>query len=269
VSLLDITGLTIEIGGRRLVDGVSFAVAPGERVGLIGESGSGKSLTCFALSGLLPSAATVAGSIVFEGEEIVGADERRLSALRGARIGMVFQEPATALDPLQTVGRQLVSGLMARRRLSRAERLRESHRLAAEVGLPEPEAIVHRYPHELSGGQRQRVVIAGAMAAGPSLVVADEPTTALDVTVQARVLRLLEERCAAAGSGLLLVTHDMAVAMQTCDRIVVMRRGRIVEEGTPRQLIDAPADAYTAMLVDAAYETSWQPAHEEKAEVAA
>ncbi|WP_261164099.1 ABC transporter ATP-binding protein [Microbacterium sp. Marseille-Q6965] len=269
MTLLDITDLTIEIGGRRLVDGVSFAVAPGERVGLIGESGSGKSLTCFALTGLLPPTAVVTGSIVFEGENLVGADERRLSAIRGQRVGMVFQEPATALDPLQPVGRQMVSGMAARRRLSRTDRLREARRLAVEVGLPEPESIVHRYPHELSGGQRQRVVIAGAMATAPSLVVADEPTTALDVTVQARVLRLLEERCAAAHSGLLLVTHDMAVAMQSCDRIVVMRRGRVIEEGTPSRLIASPTDPYTAMLIDAAYETSWQPTQDEPVGVAA
>lgn len=259
MSLLQVTDLAVAIGGRPLVHGVSLTIDRGERLGLIGESGSGKSLTCLALLGLLPRGSRVTGSISLHGRELTGVDERAMAQSRGTEIGMVFQEPLSALDPLQTIGRQLVSPLRAHRLVRRGEWRTRAVELAAEVGLPEPEGIVERYPHELSGGQRQRVVIAMAMAARPSLVVADEPTTALDVTVQARILALLEERCAALGSSLLLVTHDMAVAMLTCDRILVMRHGRVVEEGRPADLIAAPHHPYTATLVEAAYATSWQP----------
>lgn len=258
MTLLDVTDLTIAIGDRTIVDHVSFSVRPGERVGLIGESGSGKSLTCFAVAGLLPAGASVTGSIRFEGEELAGTSEKRRRALRGSRIGMVFQEPQSALDPLSSIGRQLVGAIRARRRMTRSEAHRLAVELATEVGLPDPERTVRRFPHELSGGQRQRVVIAAALAAGPGLVLADEPTTALDVTVQARILDLLDRRCAALGSGLLLVTHDMAVAMRTCDRILVMAGGRLVAEGAPRTIVDDPGHPAAAALVDAAYETGWQ-----------
>lgn len=258
MTMLDVTDLSISIGARTIVDRVSFRVRPGERVGLIGESGSGKSLTCFAVAGLLPPEAHVAGSIRFAGDELVGAAEPRRHALRGSSIGMVFQEPQSALDPLSTIGRQLVGAIRARRRMPRGKATRLAVDLATEVGLPDPERIVRRYPHELSGGQRQRVVIAAALAARPSLLLADEPTTALDVTVQARILDLLDQRCAALGSGLLMVTHDMAVAMRTCDRIVVMAGGRLIAEGPPRSIIDDPGHPVAAALVDAAYETGWQ-----------
>ena len=269
MTLLDVTDLSIAIGDRTIVDRVSFSVRPGERVGLIGESGSGKSLTCFAIAGLLPRAARVTGSIRFEGEELVGASEARRRDLRGSRIGMVFQEPQSALDPLSSIGRQLVGAIRARRRMPRAEAHRRAVELATEVGLPDPERVVGRYPHELSGGQRQRVVIAAALAARPSLLLADEPTTALDVTVQARILDLLDQRCAALGSGLLLVTHDMAVAMRTCDHIVVMAKGRLIAEGSPRSIVDDPGHPDAAALVDAAYETGWQAAPRAAAPVTA
>lgn len=260
MTLLDVSDLSISIGDRTVVDRVSFSIGPGERLGLIGESGSGKSLTCFAIAGLLPRGARVTGSIRFEGEELVGAGENRRRELRGSRIGMVFQEPQSALDPLSTVGRQLVGAVRARRRMPRGVAHRLAVELAAEVGLPDPERAVRRYPHELSGGQRQRVVIASALATRPGLLLADEPTTALDVTVQARILDLLDQRCTAIGNGLLLVTHDMAVAMRTCDRLVVMAGGRLVAEGSPRSLVDDPGHPAAAALVDAAYETGWQSA---------
>ncbi|WP_119696742.1 ABC transporter ATP-binding protein [Microbacterium halotolerans] len=259
MTLLTITDLSVDIAGRRVVDRVSFTVDRGERVGLIGESGSGKSLTCFAASGLLPERAVATGSVVVDGQEVLGSDEKRLASVRGSAIGMVFQEPQTALDPLMRVGRQMTSPLEARRRLGRRERERIAIELASEVGLPDPDETIRRYPHELSGGQRQRVVIAGALASRPSLLIADEPTTALDVTIQARILRLLEDRCRAYGAGLVLVTHDMAVAFQTCDRLLVMQGGRVVEHGTPMDLIERPMEAYTSALVEAAYETGWHP----------
>jgi peptide/nickel transport system ATP-binding protein len=260
MTVLDIQNLNIRIAGRTLVDDLSLHIDAAERVGLIGESGSGKSLTCMAVLGLLPDGAEVSGSIRFEGHDLVGAGDRVYRALRGSRIGCVFQEPQTALDPLQRVGPQITSALRARRRLTRSEAREIAVRLADDVGLPDPERIVRRYPHELSGGQRQRVVIAMAMAASPALLLADEPTTALDVTVQARILELLGGKLARERSSLLLVTHDMAVAANICDRLAVMRHGRIVEQGATRDILANPRHAYTAELVEGAYATSWRPA---------
>jgi peptide/nickel transport system ATP-binding protein len=207
--------------------------------------------------GLLPPHARASGSIRFDGEEILGIPDRRLRNLRGTAIGCVFQEPHTALDPLARIGAQLVSPLRVRVRMSRDRQRALAVELAACVGLPDPEHIVRRFPHELSGGQRQRVVIAMATAANPALVLADEPTTALDVTVQARILDLLGGRVAETGAALLLVTHDMAVAATTCDRLVIMRRGVIVEQGTTRDVVQAPVHPYTRSLIDAAYATSY------------
>ena len=260
MTLLAISRLSIEIAGRRIVDDVSLSVSAGERVGLIGESGSGKSLTCMAVLGLLPPQAAVTGSILVDGHEVVGAHPKTLRALRGQTVGCVFQEPQSALDPLLPIHKHLVAGLRAHTRLSRAAGMARAIELAASVGLPDPAALVRRFPHELSGGQRQRVMIAMAMAASPALLLADEPTTALDVTVQARVLELMTRLVRGSGAGSLLVTHDMAVAASQCDRIAVMQAGRIVETGTPEALIHAPVAPYTAQLIDAAYATSWQPA---------
>ncbi|MGF3052950.1 ATP-binding cassette domain-containing protein [Microbacterium sp. YY-03] len=262
MTLLSIDNLTITIAGRTVVDGVSLHVEHGERVGLIGESGSGKSLTCLATLGLLPPTASATGSITVEGAQVIGASTRYLHKLRGRTVGCVFQEPQTALDPLTTIGRHLVSPLRAHGQLRPGSARRTAIALADMVGLPDPESIIRRYPHELSGGQRQRVMIAMAMSTRPSLLLADEPTTALDVTVQARVLALMGDLTERSGAGVLLVTHDMAVAASRCDRIVVMQSGRIVETGTPEQLLTNPREEYTARLVDAAYATSWQPARE-------
>ncbi len=259
MSMLEVSGLSVTLGGRRVVDGVSLSVDHGERVGLIGESGSGKSLTCLAILGLLPEHAVVGGSIRFRGEELVGRDERAMRDVRGRRIGCVFQEPLTALDPLQRIGRQLIAGPRAHGRLRGSSARALALRLARDVGLPEPERTLRRYPHELSGGQRQRVMIAMAMASAPELVLADEPTTALDVTVQARILDLLAAEAARHRSGLLLVTHDMAVAVTACDRLLVMREGRIVESGPSARLALRPQHDYTVALMDAAYATSWRP----------
>lgn len=268
MTLLDIRDLTITIDDRVVVDDVSLSVAEGERVGLIGESGSGKSLTCMAVLGLLPARGGLSGSIVLDGTETVGADARVLRGLRGRTAGCIFQEPQSALDPLMPIHRHLVAPLRAHGLLRRRDARGTAIQLAESVGLADPAEIVRRYPHELSGGQRQRVMIAMAMSTRPRLLLADEPTTALDVTVQARVLDLMGGLAGRDGTGILLVTHDMAVAASRCDRIVVMQNGRIVEEGTPERLISAPRTAYTAELVDAAYTTGWQP-DARRAEVAA
>lgn len=262
MTLLQITNLSIDIGDRRIVHDVSLHIERGERVGLIGESGSGKSLTCMATLGLLPPRGRMSGSISINGTEVQGASASTLRSLRGAEVGCVFQEPQSALDPLTPIHRHLVAALRAHGPLRRREAMAKAIELARSVGLPDPETLVRRYPHELSGGQRQRVMIAMAMASRPALLLADEPTTALDVTVQARVLDLMSDLATHTGTGTLLVTHDMAVAATRCDRIVVMQSGRIIEEGTPDDLIERPQVKYTAQLIDAAYATSWQPTRE-------
>lgn len=262
MTLLDISNLSIRIGDRLIVDDITLAIRPGERVGLIGESGSGKSLTCMAVLGLLPAGAIATGSIRVRGREVLGASPADLRQLRGRTVGCVFQEPQSALDPLMPIHRHLVAGIRAHQPLGRKAAMAKAIELAASVGLPDPETLVRRYPHELSGGQRQRVMIAMAMATKPALLLADEPTTALDVTVQARVLELMGELVTGSGAGSLLVTHDMAVAASQCDRVAVMQSGRIVEEGAPGELIARPHAEYTARLIDAAYATSWQPALE-------
>jgi len=257
MNVLEIRDLTVRIGGRTVVDSVNLDVGRGERVGLLGESGSGKSLTCMATLGLLSHTARATGSIRLVGEQILGATDRRMRALRGAQLGCVFQEPQSALDPLARIGDQLTSPLRARARISRHGRHKLAVALAARVGLPDPQHIVRRFPHELSGGQRQRVVVAMATAAAPALVLADEPTTALDVTVQAHILELLGGRVAETGAALLLVTHDIAVAATTCDRLVVLRGGVVVEQGSTDDVLRRPAHPYTRGLVDAAYATSY------------
>lgn len=256
--MLNVENLTVRIGGRPVLEGVSFTVETGERVGLVGESGSGKSLTCAAIIGLLPRGATASGSIRFQGRELLGAPERDLAHLRGATLGMVFQEPSAALDPLQRIGTQITSPLRAHGLAQGRELRQRARELAASVGLPDVDDVLRRYPHQLSGGQRQRVMIAMAVAGDPQLVLADEPTTALDVTVQARILDLLEKQVRRRGAALVLVTHDMAVAAATADRLLVMRAGRIVDEGSPEQLIAHPGCPYTAQLVRAAYGTAWE-----------
>ncbi|AZS35465.1 Oligopeptide transport ATP-binding protein OppD [Microbacterium lemovicicum] len=251
MSLLEISGLTVRAAGTVLVDDVSLAVGPGDRVGLIGESGSGKSLTSLAAVGLLPDALRVSGSVLLDGHEVVGAGDRTLRPLRGPVAQVVFQEPLTALDPLMRVGAQIAEPL--RRHLGlRGAALRDAVREAlAEVVLTDPR-IARAYPHELSGGQRQRVAIAMALAARPRLLIADEPTTALDVTVQDAVLSLLERLVAERGMALLFVSHDLAVVSRMTERIAVLRGGRVVESGPVGDVLWAPQHPYTAALVASA-----------------
>ncbi len=256
---LAVSDLAIEIGGRRVVDGVSFEVPDGARVGLIGESGSGKSLTALAILGLLPDGARVSGSIRWSGRELLGLPDRELARLRGDEIGMVFQEPQTALNPIRTVGRQIAESVRIHRTVSRAEAARIAVEEARRVSLPEPEAIVRRYPHQLSGGQRQRVAIAMALACRPRLLIADEPTTALDVTIQAEILRLLRGLVEDAGMALVFITHDLAVLSQVATHAVVLEHGRVVEQGPVSRLLNAPAHPVTQGLVRDATATLWSP----------
>lgn len=248
---LDVTDLVIEIAGRRVVDGVSFAVADGARVGIIGESGSGKSLTALAALGLLPDGATVSGSIRWNGRELVGLPDRELAQLRGDEIGMVFQEPQTALNPIRTVGRQIAEAVRIHERLGRTEALRRAVAEAARVHLPDPERIVRRYPHQLSGGQRQRVAIARGLVLRPDLLVLDEPVSALDVSVQAQILQLLVDLQVEFGLTYAFITHDLAVVRQIADEVAVVAAGRVVESGRVADVFDRPAATETRRLLDA------------------
>ncbi|MGF1456498.1 MAG: ABC transporter ATP-binding protein [Alphaproteobacteria bacterium] len=255
-GLLEVSDLSVTFHGGgtpvQAVDTVSFTMAPGETLALVGESGSGKSTVALALSGLLPaSARTRARRLALEGRDHAHADEETLRRLRGARIGMIFQEPMTALNPLHGIGRQIGEPLRVHRGLSRAQiRTRVIERLE-RVGLGALTRRLDALPHQLSGGQRQRVMIAMALAGEPDLLVADEPTTALDVTVQAQILTLLKDLKAQLGMGLLLITHDLGVVRHMADRVCVMKDGRIVETGTTQALFSEPEHPYTRMLIAA------------------
>ena len=256
-SSVTVSNLTIEVGGRVVVDDVSFHVDGGERFGLIGESGSGKSLTALALLGLLPEGARVSGSIRLGDTEIVGLSERELARIRGRRLGIVFQEPRTALNPIRTVGRQIMTPIRRHTDASKHDARRRAIELATLVRLPEPDRIVDRYPHQLSGGQRQRVAIAIALAADPDVLIADEPTTALDVTIQAEILDLFARIQRERGMSLLFITHDLAVLQRTVDRASVLAEGRVVEEASIETLLHDPASPVTRALLEAARATTW------------
>lgn len=246
---LIVEDLSVEIGGTRVVDGVSFEVPDGARTGIIGESGSGKSLTALAIMGLLPDGAVASGSIRWDGRELIGMPDRERARIRGREIGMIFQEPASALNPIRRVGVQMSEAARIHRSVNRRDAAALAVDLARDVGLPSPETVVDSYPHQLSGGQRQRVGIAAALAGRPSLVVADEPTTALDVTVQAQIMALLGEIQEHDGTALLLITHDLGVVADVADRAVVMYGGRVAESGSIREVYDHPAHPYTVGLM--------------------
>ncbi|MEI3844188.1 MULTISPECIES: ABC transporter ATP-binding protein [unclassified Microbacterium] len=256
---LEVSDLRIDIDGRRVVDGVSFSVPDGARVGLIGESGSGKSLTALAVLGLLPEGAIATGSVRWRGREILGLPDRELATVRGDEIGIVFQEPRTALNPIRTVGRQIGESIRIHERIGRRAARSRAIAEAERVRLPDPASIIDRYPHQLSGGQRQRVAIAMALAARPRLLIADEPTTALDVTIQAEILTLLLSLVASEGMSLVFITHDLAVLAQVATHGVVLEDGRVVEEGPVDTLLSAPASAVTQGLLRDATATLWRP----------
>jgi peptide/nickel transport system ATP-binding protein len=244
--VLRVEGLTVRAEAVELVREVSFTIAPGERVGLIGESGSGKSLTALALMGLLPEGVTAAGRATLDGRDLVGVPEKRLKRLRGRDLSMVFQEPMTALNPLMRVGAQ-VAEVMTLHGRGRQEARERALGLLGRVRLPEPAHIARAYPHQLSGGQRQRVMLAIALANEPELLICDEPTTALDVTVQKQMLDLIAEVAPA----LLFITHDLAVVASVCERVLVMYGGRVVESGTVREVFTRPRHRYTEGLLAA------------------
>jgi oligopeptide/dipeptide ABC transporter ATP-binding protein len=256
LAIQDLTVVFPGIASREpdvaVVRGASLRVNPGEVVGLVGESGSGKTMTALAVLRLVPAPGRIVGGTVrLAGEDVLALPERELRRLRGGRVGMVFQEPAAALDPVFTVGFQLVEAIRAHRDVPRRIARRRAEELLARVAIPEPRQRLDAYPHQLSGGQRQRVMIALALAAEPALLLADEPTTALDVTLQAQVLELLLSLRDELGLGILLVTHDLAVVAETCDRVVVMYCGEVVEEASTAELFAAPAHPYSRGLLAA------------------
>jgi ABC-type dipeptide/oligopeptide/nickel transport system ATPase component len=249
MSHLEIADLRVAYAGTEVVRGVSITVAPGESVAIVGGSGSGKTQTALATLGLLERSARVSGSIRFDGEELLGRPEAELNRLRGARIGMVFQDALSSLNPHLTLGTQLAEPLIWHRGLSRAQARREALALLEAVRIAEPERRLRQYPHECSGGMRQRVLIAMALACNPALLVADEPTTALDVTVQAQILELLAELREQRKLALLLISHDLGVVAQLCRRVLVLEHGRAVEEGPVERVLAAPEHPFTRELV--------------------
>ena len=252
--LLEVRDLCVEFptrhGPLRALDGVSFDIAPGEILGVVGESGAGKSLTGAAVIGLLePPGRVCLGQVLLEGSRIDDLPREAMRRLQGRRIGAIFQDPLTSLDPLYTVGHQLVETLRAHFALGTSQAREQAVELLRQTGIPAPEARLAQYPHEFSGGMRQRVVIALALAAKPALVIADEPTTALDVAVQAQILQLLRWVTQARGAAVMLITHDMGVVAETCDRVAVMYAGRVVEIGPVDEVLQRPAHPYTVGLM--------------------
>ncbi|HUH94564.1 MAG TPA: ABC transporter ATP-binding protein [Casimicrobiaceae bacterium] len=256
-SLLEVRGLAVEYraseGPVRAVDDLAFGIGRGETVAIVGESGSGKSTTALALLRLLPDppGRIVAGEIVFAGRDLARLPDGELRDVRGRDVAMIFQDPLAALNPIQMVGTQMVEMLRRHRKVSSAAAERQAIEMLGLVGMPTPQRIFARYPHQLSGGMRQRAMIGIALMCHPQLLIADEPTSALDVTVQAQVLDLLASLKQRLGMALLLITHDLAVVAEIADRVVVMYAGRKVEEGPVRSVFTAPLHPYTAALLDA------------------
>ncbi|HZP99210.1 MAG TPA: ABC transporter ATP-binding protein [Reyranella sp.] len=257
--LLEIRGLTVSFDHHPVVGGFDLDIRRGEAVGIVGESGSGKSVTWLAVLGLLSGKPAVEGKALLERRDIIGASQERLSKVRGGRIGLIFQDPISALNPIHRVGAQVVEALRLHRGLAAPEAWREARRLFDLVGIPDAEQRLNSYPHELSGGQNQRVMIAMALAGEPDLLVADEPTTALDVTIQAQILTLIARLRRDMNMSLVLISHDLSVVAEFCDRIVVMYAGRIMETGPAEVLLDRPAHPYTQGLVRAAPILSGEP----------
>jgi len=252
--LLAVENLRVEFPTRRgaliAVDDISFEIARGETLGVVGESGAGKSLTGAAIIGLLEPPGRIAGGrIFFDGRRIDNLPYAEMRRLRGAKIGAIFQDPLTSLNPLYTVGRQLIETIRTHLPLSETEAKRRAVSLLEEVGIPAPERRLDQYPHQFSGGMRQRVVIALALCANPQLIVADEPTTALDVSIQAQIVALIKRLCREHGTAVMLVTHDMGVIAETADRVAVMYSGRIAEIGPVRSVIKSPKHPYTVGLM--------------------
>ncbi len=256
MSLLQVKNLVVEFPNRRgtlrALDDISFDIAPGEVLGVVGESGAGKSLTGASIIGLLePPGRIASGQVVLEGRRIDDLPAAEMRQIRGRRIGAIFQDPLTSLNPLYTIGRQLTETIQTHLKVDAAEARRRAIALLEDTGIPAAAERIDHYPHQFSGGMRQRVVIALALAAEPQLIVADEPTTALDVSIQAQIIQLLKRVCRERGAAVMLITHDMGVIAETCDRVAVMYAGRIAEIGPVHQVINAPAHPYTRGLMAA------------------
>jgi len=252
--LLQVKNLVVEFTNRhgtlRALDGVSFDIAPGEILGVVGESGAGKSLTGAAIIGLLePPGKVASGEIVLKGQRIDNLPVHEMRKIRGRRIGAIFQDPLTSLNPLYTVGRQLTETILTHLPVTPAEARQRAIQLLKDTGIPAAEQRIDHHPHQFSGGMRQRVVIALALAAEPELIVADEPTTALDVSIQAQIIGLLKRICKERGAAVMLITHDMGVIAETCDRVAVLYAGRVAELGPVQQVIHQPAHPYTRGLM--------------------
>ena len=250
--LLDVRSLSVRFGDRTVVDRVSFQIAAGETLGLVGESGSGKSVTAFSVLRLVqPPGQITGGQIVFAGQDLLTLTEREMREVRGAKISLIFQEPMTALNPVMRIGDQIAEALTVHDLATRADARLRAIELLEAVRIPDASRRVRDYPHQLSGGMRQRVMIAIALACRPPLIIADEPTTALDVTIQAQVLELLRELRERYNLSLLLITHDFGVIAEMADRVAVMFKGQIVEQGPVRQILRTPQHDYTRALLAA------------------
>ena len=254
--LLSVEGLTTAFdtdeGRVTAVDGVSFDLAAGSTLGIVGESGCGKSVTAMSIMRLLPRPAgkILSGLVQFEGEDLIQVPDERMQVIRGKEVGMIFQEPMTALNPVHKVGRQIAESISIHKGLNRKYALDRAVEILRMVGIPDPEVRIDEYPHQLSGGMRQRVVIAIALACRPKLVIADEPTTALDVTVQAQILELLQSLQKELGMAVIMITHDLGVIAETCSDVVVMYAGRVAERGSVSQIFDNPQHLYTVGLLN-------------------
>ncbi|HZO35210.1 MAG TPA: ABC transporter ATP-binding protein [Gaiellaceae bacterium] len=255
MSLLEVDGLRVRLatprGAVTVVDGVDYTVDTGEVFGIAGESGSGKTLSMLALLGLLPDGAVVNGSARFGGRDLLRIPRRRLRALSGRELAMVFQDPMTSLHPMLSVGRQLTEHVRRHLGMSRRGAAQRATEILAEVRIPDPESALHAFPHQFSGGMRQRIAIAIALACRPRLLIADEPTTALDVTVQAGILRLLDRLRRENELAVILITHDLGVLSSIADRVSIFYAGRVVESGTTRDVMQRPRHPYTRALLDA------------------
>ena len=251
--LLSIEGLSVEFGADRVVDDLSFSVEPGKTVAIVGESGSGKSVTSLSTMRLadMMGATFAAGRIMFAGKDLLQASQKEMRSIRGKEIAMIFQEPMTSLNPLFTIGDQISEVLILHEKMSKAAAATEAERLLAMVRLPDGKGLLERYPHQLSGGMRQRVMIAMALACRPKLLIADEPTTALDVTIQAQILNIIRDLQKDLGMGMIFITHDMGVVAEMADHVVVMWKGKKVEEGPVREIFENPQHAYTRTLLAA------------------
>jgi peptide/nickel transport system ATP-binding protein len=250
-ALMELRDFSVSFGGLDVVRTLNLRIGRGEAFGLVGESGSGKSVTWLGALGLLPSTATVSGQVLLEGENMLTANAQSLARIRGGRIGLIFQDPGSALNPIHRVGAQVMEALRAHRGLTGGAARNEAKKLFDLVGIPDASRRLELYPHELSGGQNQRVMIAMALAGQPALLIADEPTTALDTTIQAQILDLLDMLRRETGMALVLISHDLSVVAELCSSIAVMYAGRIVEHAPTDELFDRPAHPYTRGLLAA------------------